>query len=74
LDVADEASMRAAVEAVEAEAGAVGARVNNAGYSQSGALESLPIDDLRASAASRMTSPRRSRRRSPPSARRSACA
>ena len=31
--------MRAAVEAVEAEAGAVGALVNNAGYSQSGAVE-----------------------------------
>src|SRR5215213_8631186 len=44
LDVTDEASMRAAVEAVEAEAGAL---VNNAGYSQSGAIESLPIDDLR---------------------------
>jgi NAD(P)-dependent dehydrogenase (short-subunit alcohol dehydrogenase family) len=48
LDVTDEASMRAAVATVEAEHGAVGALVNNAGYSQSGALESLPIADLRA--------------------------
>src|SRR3954451_13557341 len=47
LDVTDEDSMRVAVEAVEAEAGAGGALVNNAGYSQSGAVESLPIDDLR---------------------------
>ena len=47
LDVTDEASMRAAVDQVVAEEGAVGALVNNAGYSQSGALESLPIDQLR---------------------------
>jgi NAD(P)-dependent dehydrogenase (short-subunit alcohol dehydrogenase family) len=36
LDVTDEASMRAAVAAVEAEHGSIGALVNNAGYSQSG--------------------------------------
>ena len=48
LDVTDEASMRAAVDAVEAEHGAVGALVNNAGYSQSGALETLPMERLRA--------------------------
>ena len=47
LDVTDEASMRAAVDQVVGEEGAVGALVNNAGYSQSGALESLPIDQLR---------------------------
>ena len=47
LDVTDEASMAAAVSAVEAEHGAVGALVNNAGYSQSGAVESVPIDDVR---------------------------
>ena len=47
LDVTDEASMRAAVEAVEAEAGAVGALVNNAGYSQSGAVETVSMEDLR---------------------------
>ena len=47
LDVTDETSMKAAVEAVEAEQGAVGALVNNAGYSQSGAIETLSMDDLR---------------------------
>jgi NAD(P)-dependent dehydrogenase (short-subunit alcohol dehydrogenase family) len=47
LDVTDEASMAAAVEAVEAEQGAVGALVNNAGYSQSGAIETLSMEDLR---------------------------
>jgi NAD(P)-dependent dehydrogenase (short-subunit alcohol dehydrogenase family) len=47
LDVTDEGSMRAAVEAVEAEAGAVGALVNNAGYSQSGAVETVSMEDLR---------------------------
>lgn len=47
LDVTDEDSMRAAVEAIEAEEGAVGALVNNAGYSQSGAVESVPIDQIR---------------------------
>ncbi len=48
LDVTDEESMRTAVAAVEAEHGAVGALVNNAGYSQSGALETLPMERLRA--------------------------
>ena len=47
LDVTDEASMRAAVDQVVGEEGAVGALVNNAGYSQSGALESVPMDQLR---------------------------
>jgi len=47
LDVTDEASMKAAVEAVEAEQGAVGALVNNAGYSQSGAVETVSLEDLR---------------------------
>jgi NAD(P)-dependent dehydrogenase (short-subunit alcohol dehydrogenase family) len=46
-DVTDEDSMRAAVDAVEAEHGAVGALVNNAGYSQSGAIESVSMDDVR---------------------------
>jgi NAD(P)-dependent dehydrogenase (short-subunit alcohol dehydrogenase family) len=45
--VTDEASMRAAVAAVEDADGAVGALVNNAGYSQSGAVETIPLDDLR---------------------------
>jgi NAD(P)-dependent dehydrogenase (short-subunit alcohol dehydrogenase family) len=40
--------MRAAVTAVEDAEGAVGALVNNAGYSQSGAIETLPLDRLRA--------------------------
>jgi NAD(P)-dependent dehydrogenase (short-subunit alcohol dehydrogenase family) len=47
LDVTDEASMSEAVRAVEAEHGAVGALVNNAGYSQSGAVESVPLDEVR---------------------------
>lgn len=47
LDVTDEESMQAAVDRVVAEHGAVGALVNNAGYSQSGALETLPMAELR---------------------------
>ena len=47
LDVNDEASMSAAVSAVEEAEGAVGALVNNAGYSQSGALETIGLDDVR---------------------------
>lgn len=48
LDVTDETSMQAAVSAVEEADGAVGALVNNAGYSQSGAVESVDLDDIRA--------------------------
>jgi short-subunit dehydrogenase len=48
LDVTDEQSMQAAVRAVEEAEGAVGALVNNAGYSQSGAVESLDLDAVRA--------------------------
>jgi NAD(P)-dependent dehydrogenase (short-subunit alcohol dehydrogenase family) len=47
LDVTDEESMRAAVAAVEQAEGAVGALVNNAGYSQSGAVEGLDVDEVR---------------------------
>jgi NAD(P)-dependent dehydrogenase (short-subunit alcohol dehydrogenase family) len=47
LDVTDEESMRAAVAAIEREHGAVGVLVNNAGYSQSGAVESVTIDEAR---------------------------
>jgi NADP-dependent 3-hydroxy acid dehydrogenase YdfG len=47
LDVTDEASMSAAVTQVTDAEGAVGVLVNNAGYSQSGAVESVPIDDVR---------------------------
>lgn len=48
LDVTDEASMARVVAAIEASHGAVAALVNNAGYSQSGAVESVPIDRVRA--------------------------
>jgi NAD(P)-dependent dehydrogenase (short-subunit alcohol dehydrogenase family) len=47
LDVTDEDSMRAAVSAVEEAEGAVGALVNNAGYSLSGAVESVSMDEVR---------------------------
>src|SRR5215208_3541304 len=47
LDVNDETSMEAAVKTVEEAEGAVGVLVNNAGYSQSGALETLPLDSIR---------------------------
>ena len=47
LDVTDEGSMAAAVAAVEDAEGSVGVLVNNAGYSQSGAVESIPLDDIR---------------------------
>ena len=48
LDVTDEASMRAAVDAVEATHGRIDVLVNNAGYSQSGAVESVPLARTRA--------------------------
>ncbi len=44
LDVCSEDSMRAGVERVVAERGAVGVLVNNAGYSQDGAIESVSMD------------------------------
>ena len=47
LDVNDEASMQAAVDAVVEAEGAVGVLVNNAGYSQSGAVESITLDSIR---------------------------
>jgi NADP-dependent 3-hydroxy acid dehydrogenase YdfG len=47
LDVTDEESMSKAVAAVEAEHGAVGVLINNAGYSQSGAVESVSMADTR---------------------------
>jgi NADP-dependent 3-hydroxy acid dehydrogenase YdfG len=47
LDVTDEASMQTAVQAVTEAEGAVGVLVNNAGYSQSGAVETVPIDQVR---------------------------
>jgi NAD(P)-dependent dehydrogenase (short-subunit alcohol dehydrogenase family) len=48
LDVTDEASMEAAVKAIEGEHGSVGALINNAGYSQSGAVETVPVEKVRA--------------------------
>lgn len=48
LDVTDEASMRESVATIEAEHGAVGALVNNAGYSQSGAIETVSPERIRA--------------------------
>jgi NADP-dependent 3-hydroxy acid dehydrogenase YdfG len=47
LDVTDEESMQAAVRAVEEAEGAVGVLVNNAGYSQSGAVEEVAMDQVR---------------------------
>jgi NAD(P)-dependent dehydrogenase (short-subunit alcohol dehydrogenase family) len=47
LDVTDEGSMRAAVEEVERAEAAVGVLVNNAGYSQNGAVETVPLDEVR---------------------------
>jgi NAD(P)-dependent dehydrogenase (short-subunit alcohol dehydrogenase family) len=46
--VTDEASMQAAVDEVERSEGAVGVLVNNAGYSQSGAIETVPRPDCAA--------------------------
>jgi NADP-dependent 3-hydroxy acid dehydrogenase YdfG len=47
LDVTDEESMRAAVQAVEQAEGAVGVLVNNAGYGQSGPIEQISPDAVR---------------------------
>jgi NADP-dependent 3-hydroxy acid dehydrogenase YdfG len=47
LDVTDEASMGAAVAAVEEQAGGIEVLVNNAGYSQGGPLEEVPLDEVR---------------------------
>lgn len=47
LDVTDEASMVAAVRTIEDAEGAVGVLVNNAGYSQSGAIESVSLERVR---------------------------
>jgi NAD(P)-dependent dehydrogenase (short-subunit alcohol dehydrogenase family) len=46
LDVTDEQSMESAVAEVEKE-GPVGGLVNNAGYSQSGAIETIPMESVR---------------------------
>jgi NAD(P)-dependent dehydrogenase (short-subunit alcohol dehydrogenase family) len=46
LDVTDEGSMEQAVEEVK-EDGPIGALINNAGYSQSGAIETIPMESVR---------------------------
>jgi NAD(P)-dependent dehydrogenase (short-subunit alcohol dehydrogenase family) len=46
LDVTDERSMETAVEEAEKD-GPIGALVNNAGYSQSGAIETIPMSSVR---------------------------
>jgi NAD(P)-dependent dehydrogenase (short-subunit alcohol dehydrogenase family) len=46
LDVTDEGSMESAVQEVE-KGGPIGALVNNAGYSQSGAIETIPMSSVR---------------------------
>lgn len=47
LDVCDEASIRAAVDAVEKAEGAVGVLINNAGYGQEGPIEEVPMEQIR---------------------------
>ncbi len=47
LDVTDEASMVAAVRTIEETHGAVGVLINNAGYSQSGAIETVSMEAAR---------------------------
>src|SRR3712207_289629 len=47
LDVTEEGSMRAAVERVERAEGTVGVLINNAGYSQCGAVEEVPMEKAR---------------------------
>jgi NAD(P)-dependent dehydrogenase (short-subunit alcohol dehydrogenase family) len=47
LDVTDEQSMQAAVDTVQQAEGAVGVLINNAGYSQSGAVETVPLEAVR---------------------------
>jgi NADP-dependent 3-hydroxy acid dehydrogenase YdfG len=47
LDVTSEESMTEAVNRVIEAEGGVGVLINNAGYSQSGAVESIPLDEVR---------------------------
>jgi NAD(P)-dependent dehydrogenase (short-subunit alcohol dehydrogenase family) len=47
LDVCDESSMASAVGKVESSEGAVGVLVNNAGFGQEGAVESISMEDIR---------------------------
>ena len=47
LDMCDDASMRAAVEQIEAAEGAVGVLINNAGYGSEGPVEEVPMEEVR---------------------------
>lgn len=47
LDVTDERSMRSAVDEIVSAEGAVSALVNNAGYSQGGPIEEVPLEACR---------------------------
>ncbi len=47
LDVCDEDSMKNAVAAVEQAEGAVGVLINNAGYGSDGAVEEVPMSEVR---------------------------
>jgi len=47
LDVEQDTSMQTAVETILRECGGIGALVNNAGYSQSGPVETVPLDRVR---------------------------
>jgi short-subunit dehydrogenase len=47
LDVTDENSLRAAVDAAQAAAGPIGVLVNNAGYGLYGTVEQLPMAEIR---------------------------
>jgi len=47
LDVTDERSMQTAVAEVQRAEGTIGVLINNAGYSQSGAIETVPMEAVR---------------------------
>ncbi|WP_432249714.1 oxidoreductase [Streptomyces sanyensis] len=47
MDVTDDASLRAGVDRISAEAGGVDVLVNNAGYGSYGAVEDVPLDEAR---------------------------
>jgi NAD(P)-dependent dehydrogenase (short-subunit alcohol dehydrogenase family) len=47
LDVCDDASIQAAVQAIERAEGAIGVLINNAGYGQEGTVEEVPMEQVR---------------------------